>query len=93
MFRPGDLFEDFAGGLGPDEGLGIGIMVFQVLHDGAPEFGDALEGAPRRMRFCVISAKKRSTMFSQEAEVGVKCKWKRGCALIQRFTAGVLWVA
>jgi hypothetical protein len=24
-------------------------------------------------------------MLSQEAEVGVKCKWKRGCALIQRF--------
>jgi len=41
------------------------------------------------MRFRVISAKKRSTMLSQEAEVGVKCKWKRGCALSQRFTAGV----
>src|SRR6266403_1576938 len=49
--------------------------------------------APRRMRFRVISAKKRSTMLSQDAEVGVKCKWKRGCALSQRFTAGVLWVA
>src|SRR5262250_2943672 len=36
--------------------------------------------APRRMRFRVISAKKRSTMLSQDAEVGVKCKWKRGCA-------------
>ena len=42
--------------------------------------------APRRMRFRVISAKKRSTMLSQEAEVGVKCRWKRGCALSQRFT-------
>jgi hypothetical protein len=45
---------------------------------------------PRRMRFRVISAKNRSTMLIQEAEVGVKCKWKRGCALIQRFTAAVL---
>ena len=46
--------------------------------------------APRRMRFRVISAKNRSTMLSQDAEVGVKCNWKRGYNLIQRFTAGVL---
>jgi hypothetical protein len=92
LFRRGDLFEDFAGRLGPDEGLGIGIVVFQVLHDGALEFSNAFEGA-RRMRFLLISAKKRSTMLSREAEVGVKCKWKRGWALIQRLTAGVLCVA
>ena len=53
----------------------------------------ALLKSPRRMRFRVISAKKRSTMLSQDAEVGVKRRWKRGCALSQRFTAGVLWVA
>ena len=29
---------------------------------------------PRRMRSRVISAKKRSTMLSQDAEVGVKCR-------------------
>ena len=45
MFRPGDLFEDFAGRFGPDEGLGVGIVVLQVFHDGALEFGDALERA------------------------------------------------
>jgi hypothetical protein len=28
--------------------------------------------APRRMRFRAISAKNRSTMLSQDAEVGVK---------------------
>ena len=28
---------------------------------------------PRRMRFRVISAKKRSTMLSHEPDVGVKC--------------------
>src|SRR4029077_18187864 len=47
---------------------------------------------PRRMRFRVISAKKRSTMLSHEPDVGVKCRWKRACRLSQRFTAGVLWV-
>ena len=38
---------------------------------------------PRRMQSWVISAKKRSTMLSQDAEVGVKCKWKRGFAFSQ----------
>jgi hypothetical protein len=34
LFRTGDFFEDFACRLGPDEGLGIGIVVLQVIHDG-----------------------------------------------------------
>jgi hypothetical protein len=38
----------------------------------------ALVKAPRGMRSCVISAKRRSAWLSQEAEVGVKCRWKRG---------------
>ena len=33
---------------------------------------ETLVKAPRRMRSCVISPKKRSTWLSQEAEVGVK---------------------
>ena len=45
MFRSGDLFEDLARGLGPDEGLGIGIVVLQVFNDCILELGDALEGA------------------------------------------------
>ena len=40
----------------------------------------------------VRSRKKRSTMLSQEALVGVKWTWKRGCAS-QRLTVGCLWVA
>ena len=63
MFRPGDLFEDFASRFGPDEGFGIGIVVVQVFHDGALELGDTLKDA---------AAEKRSTMLSQDAEVGVK---------------------
>ena len=34
---------------------------------------------PRRSRFCVRSRKKRSTMLSHEAEVGVKRTWNRLC--------------
>ncbi len=48
---------------------------------------------PRRMLLSVMSAKKRSTRLSQEAEVGVKWRWKRGCLSSQRLTVGVLWVA
>jgi len=89
LFRPGDFFEDLACGLCPDEEFGIGIVVLQVLHDGALEFGDAVEGA-RRMRFRVISAKKRSTMLSQDAESGevqVEARMRREPALY----GGVLW--
>src|SRR6185437_1963291 len=43
-----------------------------------------LVNTPQRMRSSVIRPKKRSTMLSQEAEVGVKCRLKRGCALSQR---------
>jgi hypothetical protein len=45
------------------------------------------------MRLDLILAKKRSTRFSYEALVGVKCRLKRGCLSSQAFTSGVLWVA
>ena len=38
-----------------------------------------LANVPRRMRLPVISAKKRSTRFSHDDEVGMKCTRKRGC--------------
>ena len=37
-----------------------------------------LVNTPRRRRFSEMSLKKRSTMFSQEAEVGVKCMLNLG---------------
>lgn len=40
----------------------------------------------------VNSANQRSTLFSQELDVGVKCSTKRGWATSQRLIAGVLWV-
>ena len=49
--------------------------------------------APRRMRGWVISPKKRSTWLSQEAEVGVKGRWKRGCFSSQAFPVACLWGA
>ena len=52
-----------------------------------------LVNTPRRKRSTVMSRKNRSTMFSHEAEVGVKCIWKRGRLASQFCTAGCLWVA
>jgi hypothetical protein len=41
----GDFFEDFARRFGPDEGLWVGIVIFEVFHDGAFQVGDAFEDA------------------------------------------------
>ena len=46
----------------------------------------------RSLRF-VSSANHRSTRFSHDELVGVKCNWKRGCFSSQSLMAGVLWVA
>jgi hypothetical protein len=44
LFRTGDFFEDFDRRRGPDERLVVGIVVFQVFHNGALEFSDGFEG-------------------------------------------------
>src|SRR5215831_11292224 len=46
--------------------------------------------AARRNWFSERSRKKRSTMFSQEALVGVKCMRNRGCLASHAFTLGCL---
>src|SRR4051812_48922235 len=48
---------------------------------------------PRLSRLLVSLAKQPSTALSQEAEVGVKWKWKRGCRTSHARTFGCLWVA
>jgi hypothetical protein len=45
LFRPSDLFEDFARRLCPDEGFRVGIVVLWEFHDGALEISDALKRA------------------------------------------------
>ena len=52
-----------------------------------------LRWTPRRICFSVSAANQRSTRLIQEAPVGVKCRWKRGCRASQRWMGGVLWVA
>ena len=51
-----------------------------------------LSWTPRRIWRSVRSPNQRSTWFSQEELVGVKCRWNRGWAASQALIAGVLWV-
>ena len=46
---------------------------------------------PRRMAWRVMIPKKISTRFSQDPEVGVKCRVIRGLRASQALTAGCLW--
>jgi hypothetical protein len=47
---------------------------------------------PRRMFLSVISRNQRSTRLSQLDEVGVKCRWNRGCWASYALVSGCLWV-
>ena len=62
------------------KGFGLLVVMIDVVFDGRDQFLGTLWKTPRRMRFRARSRKKRSTMFSHEALVGVKCMWKRRMA-------------
>jgi hypothetical protein len=60
----------------------------EVVVDRILQFAQPVK-VPRRMRFVVISAKKRSRRLSQGVLVGVKCSLKRGCLASHAFTAAI----
>jgi hypothetical protein len=67
-----DLLQDVAGFGGPDEGFGVVVVMVDVVEDRCYQFLDtAKHSAPQSIY--VRSRKKRSTMFSHEQPVGVKC--------------------
>lgn len=72
-----------------DEGFGIGIVALQVDLDGGFEVGDASEDAAANGA-SMIRPKKRANRLSQETEVGVTCKWNRGCLAGDAFTLACL---
>ena len=78
-------------GFGPAEGFGIFVPVGQEAGDGRSKRA-MLSKLPPRMACAVIRPYQRSTRLSHEALVGVKCRWKRGCAASHCLTAGCLWV-
>ena len=66
----------------------MAIVVVEIVDDGLLQFVDALEDAAADALSGDLG--EEPTILSQDPDVGVKCNWKRGCNLIQRFTAGVL---
>ena len=54
------------GGLCPGKGLGIGVVVGDVVVDGGRELGHTLEDTARRIRSTVIFPNQRSTRLSHE---------------------------
>ena len=59
------------------EALGGVVVMIDVLEDRLLSCATLLN-VPRRKRFCVSSRNQRSTRFSHELLVGVKCMWNRG---------------
>jgi hypothetical protein len=59
---------------------GLGFWLWRVMYCSmAAVSSGTLVNTPRCKRSVERLRKKRSTMFSHEAEVGVKWTWKRGC--------------
>ena len=73
-----ELYEDFVGGLGPDEGFGVTVVIGDVSTDRLLKVANRLESNPRRMRWRVMTEKKFQRALSQEPDVGVKWKIQRG---------------
>jgi MFS family permease len=72
--------------------VGLGGPVYALIQQPLLGWEDPRVWAPRRSFFVVSSENQRSTRFSHELEVGVKCKTNRGWAASQLRIAGVLWV-
>ena len=88
----GPRFENSSWRGGQHDGLGVGIVVFQVFPDRRFDVRDA-PGEPAAAVVLVINPKKRSTWLIREAEVGVKCTWSRLSRLRHDLTLGFLRVA
>ena len=82
------LGEDLFSGLGPDERLGAFVVALDEMLDRGDQFGDVVVDARRTC--CLVRIENQiSTMFSQDAPVGVKWKCTRLCRSSQRLTSGV----
>ncbi|MBI2906143.1 MAG: hypothetical protein HYX92_00660 [Chloroflexi bacterium] len=81
--------EALAGAAEAAAAAAMGKLVYSMM---AATKAGMLVRTPRRIRFSVISRNQRSTRFSHDADVGVKCLWKRGCfasqAVISRSAGG-----
>ena len=70
---PADFLEDVLGRGGPNEWLGVVVVGGEIRLDGGDQIRHRLEHPPAK-RFAGEFRKQRSTMFSHELEVGMKCR-------------------
>ena len=86
------LGEDLVGGFGPDEGLGVVVVLVDIAVDGGLEIDDRVEAAAPDS-----SAGERREEgldgVQPRTEVGVKWKVQRGCRSSHLRTLGCLWAA
>jgi hypothetical protein len=65
-------------------------MMIEVLLDGGFELGHTLEDTASDS-IDSDAAEEALDLVEHDADVGVKCMWKRGCRLSQAFTLACLW--
>jgi len=82
---------DIGGGLGPAKGFGVVVPMGEPVHDGGFETADAIEAAAANS-LARNDCEPAFNEFSQDALLGVKCRWIRVWAPSHLFTAGCLWV-
>lgn len=72
----------------------IGFRLCTAMYSSMAEINSGtLRKTPHSHRSVEMLRKRRSTMLSQDTEVGVKWIWKRGCFSSHCRTVGCLWVA
>jgi hypothetical protein len=74
------------------KGLGLALL-WAMASAMAFSSSATLANAPLRMRCAVMTLNHRSTRLSQDDEVGITWKWKRGWRSSQSLTSCFLWVA
>src|ERR1035437_9419413 len=72
----------------------LGSVLWNFMYSSIEAIKSGTEwNAPLRSALPVSSRNHRSTRFSQDEDVGVKCSWNRGCLASQATTFLCLWVA
>jgi hypothetical protein len=67
------LFENSLGGLGPYEGLRVGIVAVEIVMDGVLEIAHARECAAAN---ALLGDLRKEALDEIEPVFGVKCRWK-----------------
>src|SRR5574340_127365 len=90
LCEAGDTRQDFVRGLGPDEGLGFGVVGIDELSDRLLEFGDAAVTATTNLLLGQLTKPALNEIEPRAVGRG-KWTWKRGRLANQLRMIAVLW--